>query len=37
MRFEAAARDSTLPVFRPEENLPERSFPPEIKQHLAPN
>ena len=30
-----AARNSTLPAFRPEENIPERSFPPEIRQHLA--
>jgi antitoxin component YwqK of YwqJK toxin-antitoxin module len=30
----AAAQDPELPPFRPEENLPNRTFPPEIDRHL---
>jgi antitoxin component YwqK of YwqJK toxin-antitoxin module len=33
--LKAASHDLTLPPFRPEENAPERSFPPEIVEHLA--
>jgi hypothetical protein len=32
--LKAAARDPSLPPFRPEENEPERTFPPEIAGHL---
>lgn len=32
----AAARDPSLPPFRPEENEPRRAFPPEVAQHLTP-
>ena len=31
----AAASDPTLPPFRPEDNDPARTFPPEIAEHLA--
>jgi hypothetical protein len=31
----AAASDPTLPPFRPEDNNPERAFPPEIAEHLT--
>jgi hypothetical protein len=34
--LKAAARDSSLPLFRPEENEPYRSFPPEVAEHLRP-
>jgi antitoxin component YwqK of YwqJK toxin-antitoxin module len=30
----AAAKDPTLPAFRPENNHPRREFPPEVAQHL---
>jgi hypothetical protein len=32
--LKAAAQDSSLPPFRPEENEPRRSFPPEVVDHL---
>lgn len=32
----AAARDPTLPPFRPEQNNPIRAFPPDIVRHLRP-
>lgn len=34
--LKTAARDPTLPPFRPEENNPRRTFPPEIVPHLGP-
>ena len=33
----ATVSDLTLPRFRPEDNLPTREFPPEVKNHLHPN
>src|SRR5436305_3461473 len=34
--LKAAAHDSSLPPFRPEENQPHRTSPPKIVRHLRP-